>query len=137
LACTGRIATVPRMKRAASTPAQALGAAITMARKQAGLSQTQLGSLIGFDQGNISRIESGAQQVAAGTLFEIATALGTPLHLLIEEAEKRTGDLLSKEAIRVARKWQNAPPHQRAAYSALLGADVSNDFDPGGAAAAN
>lgn len=128
---------VGRMGHEKTSLATALGQAIKARREAASLTQGQFGELVGIDQGNVSRVERGMQGIDSTTLFAIARVLECPLHLLFEEAEKRTGDLLSKEAIRVARKWQNAPPHQRAAYVALLGAGVGNDPNAGEAQAAN
>lgn len=121
LRADGRLFTLPRMVSYDDKLA-ALGRSVKMHRKAAGISQEQLGLAIDLDQSNLSRFEKGKQGVSLEILVAIAEKLGVPLHLLFEEAERITGEAISKKAIRVARKWQNAPPHEREALAILVGA---------------
>jgi len=108
-------------ERAPSQLQLGLGAAVRRFRESNLWTQADLGERIGVEQGSISRIEKGRIWPESEKLEALARAFGVPLHLLFEEAEKTTGESLSREAMRVARKWQNAPPHQREALSTILG----------------
>jgi transcriptional regulator with XRE-family HTH domain len=55
----------------------------TMRRKK-GLTQDELGSLLGVGKSAISRWESGEREVTLATMRGIASALGVPLEYLIE-----------------------------------------------------
>lgn len=56
-----------------------LGAILRRTRKQAGLSQGDLGERIHLRQGTISRLEAGEPAVQLHTLVEILSALGLEL----------------------------------------------------------
>ncbi len=56
-----------------------LGAILRRARKQAGLSQGDLGERIHLRQGTISRLEAGEPSVQIHTLLEMLSALGLEL----------------------------------------------------------
>ncbi len=68
---------------------QHLGAAITAARTEAGLTQEQLGDLTGLGQTVISRIESGHRRIESIELLSIARALSVDLSELLAAAEAR------------------------------------------------
>lgn len=51
---------------------------IRQARKAAGLTQAELGELVGLDQSGISRIEQGKRPVTVDLLLVIAKAVGQP-----------------------------------------------------------
>lgn len=57
--------------------------AVSSARAQAGLSQTELSAATGIDQSDISRIERGAANPSVSTLNRIAQALGAKLSVSI------------------------------------------------------
>ena len=59
---------------------------IRLMRGQAGLTQTELGEKIGMAQGQIQKIETGAQSLKLETLQKIAVALCTDLSELIFKA---------------------------------------------------
>lgn len=71
------------------TPMQALGAAIAEVRRQAGLTQTQLGEAIGLDQGNISKIERGRLEATSERLVAISKATGASVGAIWSIAEKQ------------------------------------------------
>lgn len=60
------------------------GLGIRYYRLQAGLSQAELADAIGTQQAEISRIESGAQDVSAKRLKRIAAALGIECSVLLD-----------------------------------------------------
>lgn len=62
------------------TPAQ-LSAHIRSLRKSRGLTQAQLGALVGLDQTRIAKIERDPRLVSAGQLFQILSALGVQVVL--------------------------------------------------------
>jgi HTH-type transcriptional regulator / antitoxin HipB len=63
------------------TPAQrpTIPEQVTAAREARGLSQAELGAMIGVGQGMISRLESGKHAPTVETLKKLSTALGTAL----------------------------------------------------------
>jgi len=66
------------------TPAQ-LSAHLRSLRKSRGLTQTQLGALVGLDQTRIAKIERDPRLVSAGQLFQIFGALGVQVVLQPKE----------------------------------------------------
>jgi len=57
--------------------------AVSSARAQAGMSQTELSAATGIDQSDISKIERGAANPSVSTLSRIADALGARLSVSI------------------------------------------------------
>lgn len=57
------------------------------ARRQAGISQVELGKRVGLDQSGISRIENGSRPVTVGMLKALAKALGVSPGELLEDEE--------------------------------------------------
>ena len=60
-------------------------------RKRKGLSQEQLGAMVGFSQSKISKIENGYCD-SLSDLRLIAAALGVKLRELIDDEEPDSGD---------------------------------------------
>lgn len=73
------------MKLVARTPKQ-LAAILRRTRRQAGLTQAQLGEKAGMWQETISKIEGGNTATRMGTLFELLAALD--LELVVQERSK-------------------------------------------------
>lgn len=63
-----------------------LGAILRRARKQAGLTQSELGKNIHLRQGTVSRLEAGAPAVQLHTLMEALAALD--LELVVRSRSK-------------------------------------------------
>ena len=63
-----------------------LGAILRRARKQAGLTQSDLGKQIHLRQGTVSRLEAGAPAIQLRTLMEAVAALN--LELVIRTRSK-------------------------------------------------
>ena len=63
------------MKQSARTPKQ-IGAIIRRARRNAGLTQTNLGKKIGLRQATISKLENGGAATQLDTFLDALTALG-------------------------------------------------------------
>jgi transcriptional regulator with XRE-family HTH domain len=65
------------------TPSQVVADQIKDRREAQGMSQQQLGELIGETQSTIARMESGARKISVDELFKVAVALDVaPVHLL-------------------------------------------------------
>ena len=73
------------MKQIARTPKQ-IGAIIRRARRNARLTQTELGQRIGLRQATISRIEKGEDETKLSTFLDVLTALG--LEIVIDKRTK-------------------------------------------------
>lgn len=58
---------------------------LTQARMEKGLTQEQLAKLIGTQRSNISRIESGTQNISLDMMLRIAEALGKDIDIMLEE----------------------------------------------------
>jgi transcriptional regulator with XRE-family HTH domain len=67
-----------------------LAAAIAARRTSAGLTQEQVGELIGLGQAVISRIESAQRKVESIELLDLARALGVDLPELLADAAARS-----------------------------------------------
>ncbi len=67
-----------------------LGAILRRARKQEGMSQSELGERIHLRQGTVSRLEMGAPAVQIHTVMEILSAL--KLELVVRPRSKGDGD---------------------------------------------
>lgn len=63
--------------------AKQLGAIIRRARRNAGLSQTELGKRIGLRQATVSKLEAGEPATRISTLLDALTALG--LEIIIDK----------------------------------------------------
>jgi transcriptional regulator with XRE-family HTH domain len=74
--------------RPSPDPQVALGRAIRLRREQVGISQAELGLEIDLEQSWISRIESGTQNPAWGTVDRIARALGWSTSDLAKSADE-------------------------------------------------
>ena len=73
------------MNQSARTPKQ-IGAIIRRARRNAGLTQADLGKKIGLRQATISKLEQGGGATQLGTLLDALTALG--LEVIIDKRGK-------------------------------------------------
>ena len=82
----------------------AIGALIKSARKKAGMTQSELGSLIGTPQAHLSKIESGKTDMHVSTLIEIARSLGSEVtlipqkHLHAVRAITRSGNVSARSS---------------------------------------
>jgi transcriptional regulator with XRE-family HTH domain len=76
------------MARSSGKDQKELGQAIRLLRKRTGLSQTAFGKKAEIQQSHISHIERGHVDPTWGNMRRIASALGTSVDLLAEEAER-------------------------------------------------
>lgn len=74
------------MTQSARTAKQ-IGAIIRRARRNAGLTQAELGNRIGLRQATISKLEAGAPAARVSTLLDALTALG--LEIIIDKRGRR------------------------------------------------
>lgn len=78
----------PEESHAAESRTAEVGARVAMARRQAGLTGSQLGSRIGLRKDQISKIESGRRRLDVGELPGIAAALGVTVRYLLGQSER-------------------------------------------------
>jgi transcriptional regulator with XRE-family HTH domain len=69
------------------------GARVRRARQQAGVSQEQLGHLVGLNRSSISNVEIGRQRVPLHMLMEFANALEVPAGSLLPTAPSESDPL--------------------------------------------
>lgn len=79
------------------TDLKALGAAIRRRRDHLGLKQGEIAELSGLEQGNISRMERGQQDIPHSKLIALAKALGTTAGRIYMDAETQ-GEEVSEDA---------------------------------------
>ena len=92
-----------------------IGRAIEHYRRLAGLSQLALAERLGMNQGNLSRLLGGKQDISYRRLCAIAAALGVKTSDLVSYAEN--GD---DQAARWRRLYSQLPEEDRAATLRLL-----------------
>jgi len=66
--------------------AKQIGAIIRRARRNAGLTQTELGKRIGLRQATVSKLEAGQPATQLSTLLDALTALG--LEIIIDKRSR-------------------------------------------------
>jgi transcriptional regulator with XRE-family HTH domain len=90
------------IQMSAKTPSHVdhqVGRRIRQARRDAKLTQGQLGDLIGLTFQQVQKYEKGVNRVSAGTLYEISKVLGLHISWFFdEEVVDKIGDDKSKEA---------------------------------------
>ncbi|MEM7329997.1 MAG: helix-turn-helix transcriptional regulator [Pseudomonadota bacterium] len=76
-----------------------VGRRIRQARRDAKLTQGQLGDMIGLTFQQVQKYEKGVNRVSAGTLYEISKVLGLHISWFFdEEVVDKIGDAESKES---------------------------------------
>lgn len=80
----GPIGTPKRDLFEAKIQFELIGAKIKILRKQKGLTQTQLGELVGVQKAQISKIEKSTANVKISTVYKVLSALGAKLTWEIE-----------------------------------------------------
>ena len=68
---------------------------LTATRLEKGLSQQELADLIGTKRSNISRMESGSQNISLDTLLKVADALGKDVSIVLANREDPATDRYS------------------------------------------
>ncbi|WP_349371824.1 helix-turn-helix transcriptional regulator [Salinarimonas sp.] len=76
-----------------------IGQRIRLARKQAKLSQSELGQAIGVTYQQVQKYENGTDRVAASRLVQIATVLEQPASALLGGVEQGQARLMDEDAI--------------------------------------
>jgi HTH-type transcriptional regulator / antitoxin HipB len=67
---------------------QMVGAVLRARRTEAGLTQAQLGDLLGVSQSYVNRMEAGGLNMTIGQLGRVSEALGATLRLRLEVPER-------------------------------------------------
>lgn len=80
------------MQTIARSPGQ-LGSLIYHHRQQRGLTQTQLGAILGMTQKTISKLENGNPAARLDTLFHLLAALDLELTVVPRSRGKNIGDI--------------------------------------------
>ncbi len=105
-----------------------VGKRVRHRRWMVGMTQQQLGDIVGIKFQQIQKYETGMNRISASRLWDIAQALGVSISFFFEgieeedaaatgakaEAEKQRGDLLAdKEALELVRSYYAIPEAQR------------------------
>ena len=94
---------------------------IRKARKEAGLTQKQLGDRMGVSDASITQYESGKRNPKVETLQRIAKALGVGVDVLLrDEISVEITDSPVKQALKKRAEGEDATPEDRMAYEKHL-----------------
>lgn len=98
-------------KSAPNRDARVFGGLIAARRRRLGLSQSELGNMIGISQESLSRLESGLASpkfVRLGALAEALECSVSDLFLDISESEKDKGRIFAELIHPLSPEWQDA-----------------------------
>jgi transcriptional regulator with XRE-family HTH domain len=87
---------------------------IRMARRQAGLTQTELAKRAGTSQAAVSAYESGRRSPSVDTLVRILTATGLELRMRLAPPDTHTSALATAEALLPAEQLASQRQRERA-----------------------
>ncbi|MEM9198467.1 MAG: helix-turn-helix domain-containing protein [Pseudomonadota bacterium] len=101
-----------------------VGKRIRYRRWMVGMTQQQLGDLIGIKFQQIQKYETGMNRVSASRLWDIAQALSVSVSFFFEGAQEEAGDaidapepagdpLADREALELVRSYYAIPEEQR------------------------
>lgn len=100
-----------------------VGKRVRHRRWMVGMTQQQLGDIVGIKFQQIQKYETGMNRISASRLWDIAQALDVPISFFFEgadptpneaEAPAERGDLLAdKEALELVRSYYAIPEAQR------------------------
>ncbi len=79
------------------TSAKALARLVRQARLRQGLTQSEVGRLVGMKQATVSAFENHPEQARLETLFRLLSALGLELDLAERGGEGRAADAWDEE----------------------------------------
>jgi transcriptional regulator with XRE-family HTH domain len=94
-------------------------------RKQKGLSQTDLGELIGVSQQVITNYERGAREPNVEILLKIAGALGVTIEALIGEKSFKPEDMTPRALQKRFELIKKLPPEKQKAFINMVDAFIS------------
>ena len=80
-------------------------------RKQVGISQTELGLLVGLTQGQVGHLENGHRNLTLEWMRRIAKALGVDVGTLLTDEDNR--DRLADDEREVVNAYRMAEPEAR------------------------
>lgn len=96
---------------------KAIGRKITIARKDAQLTQSELPDLIGTSQSNLNHIEKGVVRLTLDTLESLSTALHRPISYFLGINSDLTED--EEQVLQIYRSYPSGGPVRPFALNAL------------------
>ena len=98
-----------------------VGKRVRHRRWMVGMTQQQLGDIVGIKFQQIQKYETGMNRISASRLWDISDALGVPISFFFEGLDQRNpiveeidGDILAdKEALMLVRSYYAIPEAQR------------------------
>lgn len=106
-----------------------IGGRIRLRRMLMGLSQSELGQVLGLSFQQVQKYERGANRVSASTLFRLASRLDVPIAFFFDglpdgpkpvASALHEDDCIQRESLEMLRNYRILPPHLRRQLSALL-----------------
>ncbi|MFQ5566943.1 MAG: helix-turn-helix domain-containing protein [Paracoccaceae bacterium] len=98
-----------------------VGQRVRQRRCMAGLTQQQLGDMVGIRFQQIQKYEAGVNRISASRMWDIATAMEVPVSFFFQgidgqapDAGTAQGDILTdREALELVRAYYATPENQR------------------------
>ena len=98
-----------------------VGQRVRQRRWMVGMTQSQLGELVGIRFQQVQKYETGANRISASRMWDIAAAMEVPVSFFFEgldgqapDTGEARGDILTdKEAIELLRAYYAIPENQR------------------------
>lgn len=108
--------------RAPTTIDAAVGAKVRVARKIAGISQSDLGAAIGVTYQQVQKYENGTDRMSVGRLAHIAQILGQPIAFFLDDVSDAGAAMsrIPEEAARAIGYLEPMTPAGRAAALSIL-----------------
>jgi transcriptional regulator with XRE-family HTH domain len=114
---------MPSTTRQTTSHDQLIAERVRAARVAAGWSQEKLGGVLGITFQQVQKYEGGANRIAAGRLYEIATALGVSVASFFPpEGERQAVDMpkLTRSDLVMLRQLRDLPPNVRRSIDSLV-----------------
>lgn len=113
------------MARKKEAPEETIGDRIRLYRKLKGLTQTQLGEIVGISQRLMTYYEAQDGSPSADLLIRFAKALDVPVNVLAGVESQRRSNTPSPESVRLWRRFQRLeelPPQDKKAVLKMIDA---------------
>jgi len=106
-----------------------LASAVTRARKQRKLTQTQLAAACGMNQTTVSRLENpdNKHSVTLATLNKVAAALGCNMRVVFKPAEAETLVQPTQKPAPTQKQWEDLTTYELERLKSLSGRTLINE----------
>ncbi len=99
---------------------ESVGAQVRQLRRQRGMTQTELGSVLGLTFQQIQKYERGTNRISASKLAMLAGALKVPVSAFFEECEGANGASNGEEVQTLVRHFDDMPEDLRLDFLRMI-----------------